>query len=194
MLFSGVASAGELPLLLVPATPPPGFSNGSIGYAMGVRSSSEPLPEGAWVSDDPHVLCEVFLGRVLTATWTVAGRAESWPTELPATAECRNGAQRVPFALAFRLGDRDAFVANSGTLVVPHDGEAPLAVRWQAASPAVSAIALGPDRGVACGVNGGGDWTLQLGPSSLAGPLVCQLTLASGVVVENEVLVVRTRR
>ncbi len=194
LFFAGAAAAAEEPVLLLPATPPPGFAVGSLGYAVGVRSSAEALPEKGWQSDDPHVLCEVFLGRVLTATWTVNGRAGDWPTTLPERAECHNGALHVPFSLGFRLGDQNAFRAASGALVVPHDGEAPVAVSWEVAELAVAANALGPDRGVVCGVGTGGEWTVRLGPGALAGPTTCEVTLASGTIVKSEVLVVRTRR
>jgi hypothetical protein len=165
---------------------------GSIGYGVGVRSSSEALPERGWVASDPHLLCEVVLGRVLTATWTVVGTADTWPTSLPERAECRNGALSVPFRLAFRAGDRRAFLATDGALVVPHDGVSELSLTWSVAEPVVSAAAGGPDRGVECGVSAHGEWTLQVGAGAPAGASTCKMRLQSGAVLRHEVRVVRT--
>jgi hypothetical protein len=190
---SAASAEGVAPaLLLLPATPPPGFTSGSIGYGIGVHSAKDSLPEKGWEASDPHVLCEVFLGRLLTATWTVTGRADAWPTTLPSGAECRNGTLSVPFGLGFRLGGQRAYVIATGALVVPHTGLEPLVVTWPESALVVSAIRTGPERGVGCGVSPHGEWIVQLGVDALAGPSTCELRLQGGTVVSHEVLVVRT--
>lgn len=184
------AAGAPLPLLRLPASPPPGFTTGKLGYGASVARLDSP-PRSGWEAADPHLHCEVMAGQLVMATWTFAGEAKDWPTELPERASCHNGPLDVEFRMGFGPGGLAAWPEASGRLIVPHNGVDVVDARWPVGQPLAAAAAVGAGPDFACAVAEDGALRVRLGRAAVAGPAACRLTLLDGSVREQAVFVLR---
>jgi len=184
------ASDAPLALLKLPASPPAGFTVGKLGYGASVARLESP-PRDGWEAGDAHLHCEVMAGQLVMATWTFAGEAKDWPTELPERASCHNGPIEVEFRLGFGPGGLTAWPEASGRLVVPHNGVEVVEARWPVGQPLAAAAAVGSAPDFACAVGEDGALRVRVGSAAVAGPAACRLTLVDGSVREQAVFVLR---
>ncbi len=184
------AAGDPLPLLRLPASPPPGFTTGKLGYGASVARLDSP-PRSGWEAADPHLHCEVMAGQLVMATWTFAGEAKDWPTELPERASCHNGPLAVEFRLGFGPGGLTAWPEASGRLIVPHNGVDVVEASWPVGAPLAAAAAVGAGPDFACAVGEDGALRVRVGSAAVAGPAACRLTLVDGSVREQAVFVLR---